>query len=67
MSETTPDSAEYYFNLRTKMVEKGRVSAWEDLMGPYTSREEADRAIEVALQRNADWEDDDEAWQGDTN
>jgi hypothetical protein len=48
----------YYFNIRTKMVEHGRQSAWEHLMGPYDTREEAEIALEIAAARTADWDDD---------
>lgn len=61
-----PDGpVEYFFNTRTKMVEKGRQSAWEHLMGPYDSHEEAEKALETAAQRNESWEDDDDEWQGE--
>lgn len=63
MSVPQPETVEFYFNTRTKMVEKGRQSSWEHLMGPYDSREEAERALDIAQQRNDEWEDDDDAWE----
>lgn len=59
MAPMDPDGVEYYFNTRTKMVEKGRQSSWEHLMGPYDTREEAEQALETAEQRNQQWDEDD--------
>ena len=53
---------EYYFNTRTQMVERGRLSAWEHLMGPYMTYQDAERALETARARNADWDEDEAAW-----
>ena len=52
----------YYFNIRTKMVEHGKQSPWEHLMGPYDTREEAEIALEIAAARTADWDEDDAEW-----
>ncbi|MGC4174878.1 hypothetical protein [Demequina sp.] len=56
---------EYFFNTSTKMVEKGRQSSWEHLMGPYDSPEEAENAMEIAKKRSQAWDDDDKSWGGD--
>lgn len=56
---------EYFYNTRTKMVEKGRLSSWEYLMGPYDTPEQAENAIEIARKRNAAWDDDDAKWTGE--
>lgn len=64
MSPDSQQSAEYFFNARTKMVEKGRQSSWDDLMGPYNTREEAQMALEKAQQRNDTWDDADDSWRG---
>ncbi len=56
---------EYYFNTATRMVEKGRQSSWEHLMGPYATHEEAQRAFEIARDKSADWDEDDAAWRDD--
>lgn len=53
---------EYYFNTTTGEVEEGRQSPGVQLMGPYASREEASRALEIAEARNKAWDDEDEAW-----
>lgn len=64
----TPDGGEqvqYFFNTRTRMVEKGRQSSWEHLMGPYDSAEQAERALETAQERTEAWDEDDAEWRGD--
>lgn len=53
---------EFWFNLRTKQVEEGRQSSWDDLMGPYATREEAAQALEIAKRRNEQADEDDRAW-----
>ena len=60
-TEIVPDG-DYYFNIRTQMVEHGRQSAWEHLMGPYDTREEAERALETAQARTAKWDEDQVEW-----
>ena len=65
MSVDGTDKVEYFFNVRTRMVEKGRQSSWEHLMGPYDTPEEASRAIEIAEKRNQAWAADDAAWEGE--
>ena len=53
---------EFYYNLRTRMVEHGRQSPWEHLMGPYETQEDAEKALEIAQARNIDWDEDDKEW-----
>jgi hypothetical protein len=53
---------EYFYNTRTRMVERGRLSPWEHLMGPYGTLEEAEEALETAKARNEEWDDEDAAW-----
>lgn len=62
MSEGEQSENEYYFNTSTRMVEKGRQSSWEHLMGPYASEEEAAKAMETAAKRSKAWDDDDRKW-----
>ncbi|WP_062311915.1 hypothetical protein [Demequina rhizosphaerae] len=66
MSPESDPPVEYYFNTRTKMVEKGRQSSWEHLMGPYPTYEEAAGALEIAKARNEQWEDDDDRWRNES-
>ena len=62
MSADEQGGTEYYFNTSTQMVEKGRQSSWEHLMGPYATQEEAAKAMEIAAQRSKAWAEDDRAW-----
>lgn len=53
----------WFFDPATKEVSQGKNSGWENRMGPYDTREEAENAIEIAQARNdaadaADKEDD---------
>jgi hypothetical protein len=52
---------EYWFNVVTHQVEEGPQSDWTQLLGPYSSRAEAEKALEKVRQRNEAWdaEDDD--------
>ncbi len=59
------DTTEYYFNTQTRMVEKGRLSSWEHLLGPYDTFEEASTAIEKAEQRSDAWDEADADWKGE--
>jgi hypothetical protein len=59
------ESTKYYFNTQTRMVEKGRLSPWEYVLGPYETREEASRAFEIAEQRSDAWDEADAAWKGE--
>jgi hypothetical protein len=53
----------YYFNTRTGLVEdlEGK-SPSRDLLGPYTTREEAERALTTAHERTEKWDEEDRAW-----
>lgn len=50
----------YWFNIVTKQVEEGHHSGWQDLMGPYATREAAEHALEQAAARNKVWDEQDE-------
>lgn len=50
----------YFFNPTTGQVEEGRQSSWRGRMGPYATREEAERALERAAQRNEAWDEEEE-------
>ncbi|WP_430869009.1 hypothetical protein [Demequina aurantiaca] len=65
MSSDAEQKPEYFFNARTKMVEKGRLSSWEDVMGPYDTPEEAQLALETANKRSKSWDDADDKWRGE--
>lgn len=55
--------AEYYYNVSTGQVEEGRQSPGTELMGPYATRAEAQKALEKAAQRNKAWDEEDAAWE----
>lgn len=52
----------YWFNTKTKQVEKGPKSTWEHRMGPYDTEAEAASALSTAADRNDDWEAEDREW-----
>ncbi|MHA7283777.1 SPOR domain-containing protein [Arthrobacter sp. TMS2-4] len=52
---------EYWFNVRTHEVEEDRQSDWSQLIGPYATRAEAEKALEKIQQRNDAWDRDDDA------
>jgi hypothetical protein len=51
---------EYWFNVRTHEIEEDRQSDWSQLIGPYTTRAEAEKALEKVQQRNDAWDRDDD-------
>lgn len=51
----------FYFNPASGEVTQGKVGSWDDRMGPYDTREEAERALEIAAERNKRAEAQDEA------
>lgn len=53
---------EYYFNIATRQVEEGRQSDWSVLMGPYPTREAAQKAFEHARERTEEADEADRAW-----
>ena len=53
------ESGQFWFNVATKQVEEGHRSSWQDLMGPYSTREEAARALEQAAARTKAWDETD--------
>lgn len=58
---------DYYFNLETGQVEAGPQSPSNQRMGPYATREEAARALDIAAARNESWDEDDAAWKGESD
>lgn len=54
---------EYWYNMRTGKVESDEERGpGQDVMGPYESREEAARALEIARARSEKWDADDREW-----
>ena len=43
---------QFYYNPSTGEVTQGKEAAWDNRMGPYATREEAESALQIAAQRN---------------
>jgi hypothetical protein len=53
------DEPRFWYNTRTGQVEEDAArSKVKDLLGPYPSRAEAERALEKVNERNQAWGDD---------
>lgn len=52
---------EWWYNHKTGEVEEGAQSLGADRDGPYTSRQEAERAPEIAAERARRWAAEDAA------
>lgn len=55
----------WFYNQETGQVEQGKVSSFENRLGPYDTAEEAARALEIIKERNeaADAiDEEDEDW-----
>jgi hypothetical protein len=53
---------QYWYNTETGEVEEGHRSSWTHLMGPYSTRAQAQQALASAKARNESWEKEDEDW-----
>lgn len=49
---------QFYFNTETRQVEVGKPSSWTNRMGPYPTREAAERALQTAQTRTQSWDED---------
>lgn len=59
---------EWYWSLSEgKAVPAGERGPSDDVLGPYPSREEAERWQERVAARNEAWDEADERWEGDTD
>ena len=61
------DGKKWYYNTRTGDVEHGKLSSFTHHMGPYDTREDAERALKIARARNDIWEAEDKEWAGDAS
>ena len=51
----------YWYNVATGQVEEdANTSRKDDLMGPYESRAEAERALEAARERTRAWDEEEQ-------
>lgn len=48
----TDSDKQWYYDTSTGQVTQGAESGWDNRMGPYATREEAEHAIESAKARN---------------
>ncbi|HEX4834287.1 MAG TPA: hypothetical protein VH478_24705 [Trebonia sp.] len=56
----TSTGEQWWFNPKTRQVEPpGTATPTKDLLGPYASRAEAERALETVRERNKQWDDQD--------
>lgn len=53
---------EYWFNTKTRQVEEGHQSDWSNLLGPYGTREDAERALATAEANTEKWDEADRRW-----
>ncbi len=51
---------EFWFNLKTKQVEFGKLSAAPYRVGPFTSAAEAAKALETLASRSKTWAEEEE-------
>ena len=47
---------EWYFDTETGQAEQGKATGWENRMGPYATKAEAENALERAKERNEAWD-----------
>jgi len=50
---------EWFYNIKTGLVEEGRQSLASDLNGPFVSRDDAARAPQIIAERARTWAADD--------
>jgi hypothetical protein len=52
------DKPQFWFNIKTKKVERGLKSSSLDRIGPFDSEQEAKDAEDIVRRRSAAWLDD---------
>ena len=60
-SDQMSDKPQFWFNIKTKMVEKGLKSSSLDRVGPFDSEQEALNAEQVIKQRSETWREEEES------
>lgn len=48
---------EYWYNLSSGQIEQGQQSDYSQLIGPYASEAEAQKALETAAAKSKAWDD----------
>lgn len=56
---------EFWYNLKTREVEVGPQSDYSQLMGPYASREDAQRALQTAAENTQRWDESEREYRQD--
>jgi hypothetical protein len=57
------EEPQFWFNVRTGQVEEtANKSQSKDLLGPYLTRSEAERALQTARERTEKWDEEDRRW-----
>jgi len=56
----SPDDEQWWYNDRTQEVEHGPQSGAQDRIGPFRTREEAERAVEIVRERSRQWADEED-------
>ena len=59
---TDDNKKQWYFNTVKKQAELGMVSPIEQRMGPYKTKEDAEHAWDIVVDRNARWEEENRRW-----
>lgn len=52
-------SEEFYYDVATGQVGRGKQSSWANRMGPYPTREAAEQALATARARTEAWDEED--------
>jgi hypothetical protein len=52
------ESPEYWFNTKTGSVEVGKQSAAIYRLGPFGTRDEAEKALELMKRRSQEWQEE---------
>ncbi|KRV46692.1 hypothetical protein AQ490_12560 [Wenjunlia vitaminophila] len=58
LRRTRGKPGEWFYCLRHHTVEEGPDCPAKNRFGPYASRDEAEHAMETAVERNLEWEND---------
>ena len=59
---TDDNKKQWYFNTVKEQAELGMVSPIEQRMGPYKTKEDAEHAWDIVVDRNARWEEENRRW-----
>jgi hypothetical protein len=66
MSDETGQSEGFYYNIKTRQVERWGKSKAKELLGPFDTAEEAANALEIIREREQRKEAEDREWRNKT-